>query len=102
MNYIDLFLEKYPLNIDGKLLKIQLLYLLGDKTKALYELEKIQQESNRLKIWMLMSKLVNTKIDLKNMEKLYLKYIEKKEILVQRLKFKNIYLVPQLALKLMI
>ncbi|MCW1580064.1 hypothetical protein OLS50_08890, partial [Campylobacter jejuni] len=64
--------------------------------------EKIQQESNRLKIWMLMSKLVNTKIDLKNMEKLYLKYIEKKEILVQRLKFKNIYLVPQLALKLMI
>nr|MCW1715498.1 hypothetical protein [Campylobacter jejuni] len=74
----------------------------GDKTKALYELEKIQQESNRLKIWMLMSKLVNTKIDLKNMEKLYLKYIEKKEILVQRLKFKNIYLVPQLALKLMI
>ncbi|EFM2999265.1 hypothetical protein HHI74_001346, partial [Campylobacter jejuni] len=78
LNYIDLFLEKYPLNIDGKLLKIQLLYLLGDKTKALYELEKIQQESNRLKIWMLMSKLVNTKIDLKNMEKLYLKYIEKK------------------------
>lgn len=52
---------------------------MGDKTKALYELEKIQQESNRLKIWMLMSKLVNTKIDLKNMEKLYLKYIEKKK-----------------------
>lgn len=80
LNNIDFFLEKYPLNIDGKLLKIQLLYLLGDKSKAWYELEKIQQESNRLKIWMLMSKLIDTKMDLKNMEELYLKYIKKVDI----------------------
>lgn len=80
LNNINLFLEKYPLNIDGKLLKIQLLYLLGNKNEALYELEKIQQESSRLKIWMLMSKLVDTKIDLENMEKLYLKHTEKLNI----------------------
>lgn len=80
LNNINLFLEKYPLNIDGKLLKIRLLYLLSDKNKALYELKKIQRESNRLKIWMLISKLVDTKIDLKNMEKLYLRYIEKEKI----------------------
>ncbi|MCC8278400.1 LicD family protein [Campylobacter sp. VicNov18] len=77
LNNINFFLKNYSSNVDARLLRIHLLYLLGDKTRAWQELEEIQQNSKRLKIWMLMSKLVESLAEFKKMEQLYLKYKDK-------------------------
>lgn len=75
LNSINIFLQKEKsFNVDALLLKIHLLYLSGFKTEAWDIIKQLQQKSHRLKIWMLMSKMVETQKELSEMENLYLTY----------------------------